>query len=87
MMKAYVQKVHTMIQNLEKPVSLLLQKGIVFSFLLCLFASFLLVGYISSFAEPILFYIGFSLFKSGLLFGALFFIFAIAFDGIVKQIV
>lgn len=86
-MKQYFQTLHTMMDNLEKPISTLMHKGFFFALALCLFATFLLVAYITSFAEPILFYSGVSLLKSGIFFGALFYIFAIAFDGMVKHIV
>ena len=86
-MKTYFQTLHTTMVNLEKPFASLMQKGFLFSFALCLFAAFLFIGYLTSLAEPIIYYAGFSLFQSGIFFAALFYVFAIAFDGMAKRIV
>jgi len=86
-MRVYLHMLQSTIENLEKPISTLMYKGFFFSFALCVFATFLLVAYVTSFSEPILFYSGFSLLKSGMFFGALFYIFAIAFDGMAKHVV
>lgn len=86
-MKTYLQKLHSLIENLEKPILVLMYRGFFFSLSLCLLATFLLLGYITVSTEPLLFYIGFSLLKSGLFFGALFYIYAIVFDGMAKRIV
>lgn len=62
----------------------LVKKGILFSFLLTIISTFILLIYHLFYANPITFYIGISLFKSSLFFLCFFIIFGIAFDTINK---
>ena len=86
-MKKYIRNIHTLLSNVEKPFSTLFYKGLYFSIAVCLLATFLLFGYIACVKHPLLYEAGFMLLQSGLFFGSLFYIFAIAFDGIVKKLV
>ena len=86
-MKEYIRNIHTLLANVEKPFSTLFYKGLYFSIAICLLATFLLIGYIAFVKHPLLYEAGLMLLQSALFFGALFYIFAIAFDGMAKRII
>ena len=73
-------------KNLDNTVINLMRSGIKFSFLLIIFASIILLIYDFLFTYPIIYYVGFSLFKTSLFFMAGFVIFAFAFNKIKAEI-
>lgn len=80
-----VQQFIQEMKSLDKKILLLIKKGFLFSFLLCLFSIFLLVAYETSSPIPILYYTGISLFKTSLMFGVTFLICGIGFNTIQKE--
>ena len=62
-----MKKVLEEFKNFDKPIVKLMNNGIHFSFVFCLFATFILVMYQTSHI-PNLFYIGISLFQTSLFF-------------------
>ncbi len=75
------------IKNLDLKVVKLMNIGMFISFLIALISIATLITYEVFYSLPSLFYIGISLFKSALTFGIMFFICAIAFDTIKKEII
>lgn len=75
------------IKNLDLKIVKLMKIGFVISFILCLLSSSLLFTYQFIVSLPILFYIGFSLFRTSLSFGVTFFICGLGFDTMKKQII
>ena len=75
------------IKNLDESVKKLMCKGYSFSFLLCIFASLTLFTYEIFYHNPTLYYIGLSLFRTSLMFACTFFMCAIGFDTIKKEII
>ena len=73
-------------KNLDNTIINLMRSGIKFSFLLIIFASIILLIYDFLFTHPIIYYVGFSLFKTSLFFMAGFVIFAFAFNKIKAEI-
>ena len=73
-------------KNLDNTIINLRRSGIKFSFLLIIFASIILLIYDFLFTSPIIYYVGFSLFKTSLFFMAGFVIFAFAFNKIKAEI-
>ncbi len=74
-------------KNLEKDVVKIIQKGVKFSILICILATFLLFTYESFISSPNLYYIGLKLFQTGLMFAVEFTICGLAIDTIKKQMV
>lgn len=74
------------IKNLDIKIKNIMNKGLVFSFLLCIFSTILLFTYEFIYENPNLFYIGISLFKSSLMFCCSFIMCAIGFDTIKNEI-
>lgn len=74
-------------KNLDEKTKKIMQKGHIFSLLLCLFSSLLLFTYETIYHNPSLFYIGISLFRTSLMFACTFCICAIGFDTIKKQMI
>ncbi len=68
----------------NKKIIHIMKFGIVFSFLLCLIAAFILEIYCSN-AIPIVFYIGTSLLKSGMFFISMFIICGIIFNKTIEN--
>lgn len=73
-------------KNLDNTIINLMRSGIKFSFLLIIFASIILLTYDFLFTYPIIYYAGFSLFKTSLFFIAGFIIFGFAFNKIKAEI-
>ena len=73
-------------KNLDNTIINLMRSGIKFSFLLIIFASIILLIYDFLFTYHIIYYVGFSLFKTSLFFMAGFVIFAFAFNKIKAEI-
>ena len=74
------------IKNFDKKTSFILRKGLLFSLLLGLFSTLLLAFYNGIFAFPILFKVGISLLQTSLMFAVTFFICALGFDTIKKEL-
>ena len=74
------------VKNLDKNTVKIMMPGFTFSFILCLISTISLFTYEIIYSLPNLFYIGISLFKTGLMFACMFFICGIGFDTIKKQI-
>ena len=74
------------IKNLDKKIQKIMHKGFVFSFILCIISALSLFTYNMFYNLPDLFYIGISLLRTSLMFGCAFFMFAIGFDTISKEI-
>lgn len=81
MLKTLVDK----LQSMEDKVKKVLHSGFIFSFIVCLISTGLLISYELS-ANLELYYIGLSVFRLSLFFAVEFFICAIAIDTIKKQI-
>ena len=81
----YILTIKNTIKELDIKLKKLMNNGFKFSLILILIASYILTGYQNS-GNPNLFYIGISLFKSASYFGIAFFIFAISFNKIKKEI-
>ena len=64
----------------------IMRYGLYFSLFFCLFAATILLVYDIFYADPNLFYIGFSLIKSGIFFAVAFLIYGFAFDTIKREI-
>lgn len=73
-------------KNIDNTIISLMKSGIKFSFLLIIFASMILLTYDFLFTYPIIYYAGFSLFKTSLFFMAGFVIFALAFNKMKQEI-
>ena len=73
-------------KNLDNTIINLMRSGIKFSFLLIIFASIILLVYGWLFTYPLIYVVGFALFKTSLFFMAGFVIFAFAFNKIKAEI-
>ena len=73
-------------KNIDINITNLMRHGIKFSFLLIIFASIILLTYDFLFTYPIIYYAGFSLFKTSLFFMVGFIIFGFAFNKIKAEI-
>lgn len=74
-------------KNLDKLTKLIINNGLKFCLFLGLISISVLVTYNFSLTIPILFYVGFVLFRLSLIFGIEFVICGIVVDGIKKQII
>ncbi len=74
------------IKHFDKDISKLVKSGLTFCFIFCLFSVFILFTYNFIYSMPILFYIGYSLFKSSLMFSVAFIICGIGFDKLKKEV-
>lgn len=81
-----IHKLVNEIKSFDKKTILILKKGLLFSLFLSLFSTFLLAFYEELFAFPILFKVGISLLRTSLMFAVTFFICAIGFDTIKKEL-
>ena len=81
-----IHKLVSEIKSFDKKTILILKKGLLFSFFLSLFSTFLLAFYEELFAFPILFKVGISLLKTSFMFAVTFLICAIGFDTIKKEL-
>ena len=80
-------KIIVAFKSLDKLTKLIMNNGLKFCFFICFISILILITYNFSFTFPILFYIGFILFKLSLIFGTEFVICAFIVDGIKKQII
>lgn len=85
-MKFFATQILNLVKNFDKNVSKLVKYGFLFCFILCIFSCLILFTYELFFSLPILFYIGYTLFKSSLMFAVTFFICGISFDKIKKEL-
>lgn len=74
------------IKNLDTKIVKIMNTGIIFSFIITLISVATLITYEAFYSLPSLFYIGISLFRTALTFGIMFFICAIGFDTVQKEI-
>lgn len=74
------------IKNLDAKVIKIMKLGFIFSFIICILSSMILLTYEAFYSLPTLFYIGISLFRTSLSFAVASFICAISFDTIQKEI-
>ena len=81
------KKIINSFNNLDKLTKIIMSNGLIFSAFIGLVAIVLLVTYNFSFTFPILFTIGFVLFRLSLIFGIEFVICGIVVDGIKKQLI
>lgn len=81
-----VNKLLLELKNIDMNITNLMKRGIKFSFLLMIFASIILLTYDFLFTYPIIYYAGFSLFKTSLFFMVGFIIFGFAFNKIKAEI-
>lgn len=72
-------------KNLDKKVKIIMNNGLIFSFILCIISATLLLIY-HVYALPIFYYSGIILFRTFLVFVSSFIIMGIGFDTIKKQI-
>ena len=82
-----LKKIFNSFKNLDKLTKLIMSHGLKFCFMICLFSLAILLTYNFTFTIPILFTIGFILFKLSLIFGIEFVICGFVVDGIKKQII
>ena len=85
-MKNIISNFLSSIKHLDKNVSKLVKLGLTFCFIFCLFSVSILFIYNFIYSTPILFYIGYSLFKSSLMFCITFIICGIGFDKLKKEL-
>ncbi len=81
------RKIFNSFKSLDKLTKLIMGYGIKFCFLICIISLTILLTYNISYTLPILFTIGFILFKLSLIFGIEFVICGFIVDGIKKQII
>ena len=81
------KKIINSFNNLDKLTKIIMSNGLIFSAFIGLVAIVLLVTYNFSLTIPILFYVGFILFRLSLIFGIEFVICGIVVDGIKKQLI
>ena len=81
-----ISKLKNYYNTLDFKVNKIMHIGFKFSFIIVLIATYILYTYQSKNNNPNIFYIGLSLFKSGLTFGVTFFIFGFSFNTIKKQL-
>ena len=81
------KKIINSFNNLDKLTKIIMSNGLIFSAFIGLVAIVLLVTYNFSFTFPILFSIGFVLFRLSLILGIEFVICGIVVDGIKNQII
>lgn len=74
------------IKNLDTKVVKVMKSGFIFSFIVCILSSIILLTYEALYSLPTLFYIGISLFRTSLSFAVAFFICGIGFDTVQKEI-
>lgn len=75
------------IKNLDRKIVKIMNSGFIFSFLLCIISVISLFTYKYFYTVPNLYYIGISLFRTALMFACTFFICAIGFDTIKKEMI
>ncbi len=80
-------KIVNCFKNLDKLTKLIMNNGLKFCLFLGLISIAVLVTYNFSLTIPILFYVGFILFRLSLIFGIEFVICGIVVDGIKKQLI
>lgn len=74
------------VKNLDAKVVKLMKAGFIFSFIICILSTMMLLTYEIFCSLPSLFYIGISLFRTSLSFAVTFFICGIGFDTVQKEI-
>lgn len=74
-----MKKILNEFKNFDKSILKIMKSGIHFSFIFCIFATFILATY-KSIHIPTLFYIGISLFQAGLFFLVAFIIYSFIFN-------
>ena len=81
------KKILNSFKNLDKITKSIMNYGLKFCFFICIISFAILLTYNFSFTIPILFTIGFILFKLSLIWGIEFIICGFIVDGIKKQII
>ena len=81
------KKIFNSFRSLDKLTKLIMMYGLKFCFMICLVSLVILLTYNFSFTMPILFTIGFILFRLSLIFGIEFIICGFVVDGIKKKII
>lgn len=79
-------KVINIYNSMDKSTKKLMNNGLIFSFVLAIISSLLLLTYDLFYNSITLYYIGFHLFKNSILFASVFFAFGIGFDRIKKEL-
>lgn len=74
------------VKNLDAKIVKVMKAGFVFSFIVCILSSMVLLTYEAFYSLPALFHIGISLFRTALCFAVTFFICGIGFDTVQKEI-
>lgn len=82
-----LKKIFDSFNKLDKITKLIMSQGLKFCFFICIISFIILITYNFSFTIPILFTIGFILFKLSLIWGIEFIICGFVVDGIKKQII
>lgn len=72
--------------NFNFKIKKILNFGFVFSFLISLFSAFILSTYFSTYTNPILYYVGISVFKLSIIYLVTFICFSFAFNKILDDI-
>ncbi len=81
-----IKKLLEKVRTLDKKIKDIMYIGFKLSFVLCIVASFTLLTYETIFSLPYLFYAGIAILQASLMFSCTFFICAIGFDTIKKQL-
>lgn len=74
-----------LIKNIDVNVKKIMNKSLIFSFIICIISVIILLTYKIYFHTPTTFYVGTSLFQTSLMFICASLIFGIGFDTIVKM--
>ena len=82
-----LKKIFNSFKNLDKLAKIIMSYGIKFCLMICIISLAILLTYNFSYTLPILFTIGFILFRLSLIFGIEFIICGFIVDGIKKQII
>ena len=82
-----LKKVFNSFKSLDNLTKLIMSHGLKFCFIICIISFAILLTYNFSFTIPMLFTIGFILFKLSLIWGIEFIICGFVVDGIKKQII
>lgn len=82
-----LRKIFDSFKNLDKLTSKIMNYGLKFCFAICMISVLVLFTYNFTFASPLIYYIGISLFRISLIFGIEFIVCGFVVDGIKKQLI
>ena len=80
-----LNKIQDFFNKFDNRVKKIMKQGMLISFIICILATISLLTYETIYPLPMLFTVGFSIFRTGLMFIVAFLICGIGFDTITKQ--